>query len=184
MIENARKRSAAYTNEIEYLVVDGTDRGQLLALGERRFDRVVCTMALMDMAEIEPLDSASAKLLKTGGHFVFSVLHPCFNSGRTIQVVEQHDIGGELVEEFFVKVAGYSQSAITKGMAMVGQPVPQLYFHRPLEGLLQPFLSVGFDLDGLVEPSFGGKAEGTNLWSRVYQDIPPALVARMRLHVS
>jgi 2-polyprenyl-3-methyl-5-hydroxy-6-metoxy-1,4-benzoquinol methylase len=182
MIENARKRSAAYATEIEYRVIDCTNEGQLLALGERRFDRIVCTMALMDMAEIEPLVSASAKLLKSGGHFVFSVLHPCFNSGRSIQVMEQHDIGGELVQDYFVKVARYSRAAITKGLAMVGQPVPQYYFHRPLEVLLQPFFSAGFVMDGLAEPSFAGKVEGTNLWSRVYQEIPPALVARLRLH--
>jgi 2-polyprenyl-3-methyl-5-hydroxy-6-metoxy-1,4-benzoquinol methylase len=184
MIENARKRSLTYTDQIEYRVIDCTDMEKLLALGERRFDRAVCTMAMMDMADIEPLVLASGRLLKTGGYFVFSLLHPCFNSGHSVQVMEQHDIGGELVQEYFVKVARYSQAAITKGLAMVGQPVPQYYFHRPLEVLLQPFFSAGFVLDGLVEPSFGGKVERTNLWSRVYQEIPPALVARLRLGMS
>lgn len=55
MIENARARSAAYACRIEYRVVDCTDNEQLLTLGERRFDHIVCTMALVDMAEIEPL---------------------------------------------------------------------------------------------------------------------------------
>jgi len=183
MIENARARSAAYEGKIEYRVIDCTDKEQLLTLGERRFDQVVCTMALMDMAEIEPLVSASARLLRAGGHFVFSVLHPCFNSGLTKQGMERHDIGGKLVEEYFVKVSHYSQPVTTKGLAMLGQPVPQFYFHRPLAVLLQPFLSEGFVLDGLVEPSFGAKAEGQKLWKLVYREIPPALVARLRLTV-
>lgn len=181
MIENARKRSAAYEGRIEFSVIDCTDEQKLLTLGERRFDHVVCTMALMDMAEIEPLISASAKLLKAGGDFVFSILHPCFNSGMTKQGMERHDIGGELVEEYFVRVFRYSQSITTKGLAMLGQPVPQYYFHRPLSALLQPFFSAGFVLDGLAEPSFGANADRQKVFDMVFQEIPPALVARMRL---
>ena len=63
MIENAKKRSAGYEDRIEYHVVDCTDRTRLLAFGEVNFDRIVCTMALMDISEIEPLISASARLL-------------------------------------------------------------------------------------------------------------------------
>ncbi len=37
-------------------------------------------MALMDMADIEPLFSALRELLKPGGRFVFTVCHPAFNS--------------------------------------------------------------------------------------------------------
>jgi 2-polyprenyl-3-methyl-5-hydroxy-6-metoxy-1,4-benzoquinol methylase len=144
MIGNAKARSAHHAGRIEYRVFDCTDMERLLTLGERRFDHVVCTMALMDMAEIEPLVSASAKLLKAGGHFVFSVLHPCFNSGMTKQGIERHDIGSEPVEEYFVKVSRYSQPVITEGLAMLGQPLPQHYFHRPLAASFQPFFSAGF----------------------------------------
>jgi 2-polyprenyl-3-methyl-5-hydroxy-6-metoxy-1,4-benzoquinol methylase len=181
MIKNAKARSAHHAGRIEYRVCDCTDKKRLLALGERRFDRVVCTMALMDMAEIEPLVSASAKLLKAGGYFVFSVLHPCFNSGMTKQGLERHDIGGELVEEYFVKVSRYSQPVTTKGLAMLGQPAPQFYFHRPLAALFQSFFSAGFVLDGMTEPSFGTAANPQKIFDMVFQEIPPALVARFRL---
>ncbi len=184
MIENAKARSAHHAGEIEYRVCDCTDKDRLLALGERRFDRVVCTMALMDMAEIEPLVSASAKLLKAGGLFVFSVLHPCFNSGMTKQGMERHDIGGELVEEYFVKVSRYSLPVTTKGLAMLGQPAPQFYFHRPLATLFSTFFSAGFVLDGLAEPSFGAAADHQKVFDMVFQEISPALVARFRLSKS
>lgn len=181
MIGNAKARSANHAGQIEYRVCDCTNQEHLLTLGERRFDHVVCTMALMDMAEIEPLVSASVKLLKAGGHFVFSLLHPCFNSGMTKQGMERHDIGGELVEEYFVKVSRYSVPATTKGLAMLGQPVPHYYFHRPLSILFQPFFSAGFVLDGLTEPSFGAAADRQKIFDMVFQQIPPALVARFRL---
>jgi 2-polyprenyl-3-methyl-5-hydroxy-6-metoxy-1,4-benzoquinol methylase len=181
MIANAKARSEDYSGRIEYSICDCTDSERLLALGEGRFDHLVCTMAMMDMAEIEPLVSAAARLLKSGGSFVFSLLHPCFNSGITKQGMERHDIGGELVEEYFVKVSRYCVPVTTKGLAMLGQPVPQYYFHRPLAALFAPFFSVGFVLDGLAEPSFGAEADHRKMFDMVFQDIPPALVARFRL---
>jgi 2-polyprenyl-3-methyl-5-hydroxy-6-metoxy-1,4-benzoquinol methylase len=183
MIAHAKGRSKDYLDRIDYRVVDCTDHQQLTKLGEKRFDHVVCTMALMDMTEVEPLISAAAELLKPGGSFVFSLLHPCFNSGMAKQGMEQHDIGGELVREFFVRVSRYSRPATTKGLAMRGQPVAQYYFHRSLADLLQPFFSFGFVLDGLREPSFAPKAGSKGLFEMVFQEIPPALVARMRLPV-
>ncbi len=180
MIEKAKARSVHYDDRIEYRVLDCTDREQLLTLGERRFDDVVCTMALMDMSEIQPLISASAKLLKKGGCFVFSLLHPCFNSGMSRQGMERHDIGGELVEDYFVRVSRYIEPLTTTGNAMLGQPVPHYYFHRPISILFNAFFAEGFVVDGIEEPVFESTTDAT-FFDRVFQKIPAALVARMRL---
>ena len=179
MIEKARSRSADYQGRIEYRVIDGTDREQLSSLGEKRFDRVVCTMALMDIADIGPLISASARLLKTDGHFVFSLLHPCFNSGLSKFGLERYDAESGLVDEYFVRVCRYSERMTTRGIAMRGQPVSHYYFHRPLSALFGAFFAEGFVLDGIEEPVFEG-ADVANLFEKVYETIPPALVARMR----
>ena len=98
MIEHARARTTKQADRIEYRVLDATSREQLLALGERRFDAAVCTMALMDMAAIEPLLAGLSRLLKVGGRFVFSVPHPCFNSvaPRMKKVVEIEERDGEI----------------------------------------------------------------------------------------
>ena len=45
-------------HRIEYRLVDATDKEQLLALGEGRFDALVCNMVLMDMPVIDPLSRA------------------------------------------------------------------------------------------------------------------------------
>lgn len=181
MIEHAIARSAAHRERIEFKVCDCTDREQLLALGERQFDAAVCTMAIMDIAEIEPLAAATARMLKPRASFVFSLLHPCFNSGFAKHGLERHDIGGELVEEYYVKVSRYSRPVTTKGLAMVGQPQPQYYFHRPLAMLFKIFFDAGYVLDGLAEPSFGDRADCQKVFDMVYKEIPPALVARFRL---
>src|SRR5437762_11300760 len=87
-LERARRHNATYEDRIEYHQVNATDPAQLLKLGEGRYDAAVCTMALMDMAAIEPLAETLPKLLKPGGRFVFSVTHPCFNTTGVRRLVE------------------------------------------------------------------------------------------------
>jgi hypothetical protein len=64
---------------------------------------------------------------------------------------------------------------------MVGQPVPQFYFHRPLSTLLGTFFGAGLVIDALEEPTLGPNANEAKVFDMVYQNIPPALVARLRL---
>ena len=79
---------------------------QLLTLGERRFDAAVCTMGIMDIAAIDPLFAALSRLLKPGGHFVFSVMHPCFNNGNPL-VAEQIETEQSVENIFAVKIVKY-----------------------------------------------------------------------------
>jgi 2-polyprenyl-3-methyl-5-hydroxy-6-metoxy-1,4-benzoquinol methylase len=181
LIEIARKRHN--DPEIDYRVVDATDPKALLSLGEEAFEGALCSMAFMDMADIEPLMTALGKLLRPGGRIVFSVLHPCFNNPTAVQVAELQDLNGSLVTTYSVKVSRYQTPYKQMGAAMRGQPVPHPYFHRSLESLLAPGLSAGLVLDGLEERAFpqdyGG---GTTLlsWNGRFSEIPPVLVARMR----
>lgn len=111
----ARGRSAESGDHIEYHIVDTTDEAQLLTLGERRFDAALCNMALMDMTTIAPLLAALARLLKTGGRFVFSVQHPCFNSNAVSIIVEREDQRGELITTYAMKVTDYLRVTPRKG---------------------------------------------------------------------
>jgi 2-polyprenyl-3-methyl-5-hydroxy-6-metoxy-1,4-benzoquinol methylase len=168
---------------IDYRVVDATDREALLGLGAAAFDAALCNMALMDMAEIEPLMTALAVLLKPGGRFVFSVLHPCFNNPATVQMCELEDRNGALVTTYSVKIARYKTPFTQIGLAMNGQPVPHPYFHRPLSLLLAPALSAGLVLDGFEERAFPPDNSGGTTplsWNGCFSEIPPALVIRLR----
>lgn len=181
-IERAKQRSADYADRIEYSVVDATDESQLLTLGEWRFDAAVCSMAMMDMATIEPLITALARLLKPGGRFVFSVMHPCFNNAAMKKVVEEEDRAGELVTIHSVKISGYMGLAPAEGLGILGQPVPQYYFHRPLSVLLNTCFRAGFVMDTLEEPVFGEETQPNRPFSWAnYKEIPPVVVARMLL---
>jgi len=169
---------------IDYRVLDATDEGALLALGERQFDAALCNMALFDMAEIDPLMRAVARLLRPGGRFVFSVMHPCFNSPHMAHVAEMEDREGEIVTVYSVKVFSYMSSTVAHGLAMHNQPKPQLIFHRPLQVLFGAAFDAGFVLDGLEERAFPtDHPVGKNplSWGGNFPEIPPVLVARMAL---
>ena len=184
MIAYALERTTEHADRVEYLVLDATDEAALLALGERQFDAALCNMALFDMAEIEPLMRALARLLRPGGRFVFSVLHPCFNSPHMALVAEMEDRGGDIVTVYSVKVFSYMTQTMTHAAAMRGQPRPQLIFHRPLEVLLGIGFGAGFVLDGLEERAFPPDHPSSRdylSWGANFSEIPPVLVARMRL---
>jgi 2-polyprenyl-3-methyl-5-hydroxy-6-metoxy-1,4-benzoquinol methylase len=180
-IERARARPHLHAKRIEYRVLDAADPEPLRALGVGRFDAAVCNMAFMDMASVEPLLGALPALLVPGGRFVFSVLHPCFNSVGSSKVAEEEDCAGELVNRLGVKVTGYITPVAQRGLGMTGQPTPQLYFHRPLSALLNACFDAGFVLDRLEEPVFteGAPPDHPFSWAN-YREIPPVLVARLR----
>src|SRR5437660_12337430 len=55
LLERARARATEHPDGIEYRLLDATREDQIVALGQQRFDAAVCNMAIMDMAEVDPL---------------------------------------------------------------------------------------------------------------------------------
>jgi 2-polyprenyl-3-methyl-5-hydroxy-6-metoxy-1,4-benzoquinol methylase len=181
-IERAKQRTPNDA-AIEYHVLDAADGDALRALGAGRFDKAVCSMALMDMPEIDPLLSVLAHLLKPGGDFVFSVVHPCFHSAEVQRFAEMYEEeAGRHIVRTGVKVSAYRTSFAKKTEGILGQPEPQYYFHRPIEALLGACFKAGFVMDGIEEPGFPEAAQrkATVRWDDM-PEIPPVMVVRMRL---
>jgi hypothetical protein len=94
------------------------------------------------------------------------------------------DREGDIVTVYSVKVLRYITPTVTHGAALRGQPKPQLIFHRPLQVLFGACFEAGFVLDGLEERAFPpGHPSGREplSWGGKFSEIPPVLVARMRL---
>lgn len=184
----ARTRSQQHADRIEYKVIDATDEAQLLSLGERNFDAVVCNMAMMDMADINPMMHAIPRLVKSGGRFVFTIMHPCFNTiPGTVLMVEEADLNGELVATYSVKISHYLSERHQKGLGMIGQPAPHYYFSRPLHVLLNAAFRAGMVMDGIEEPAFNHPHDGSTSTNNqpltwiYYKEIPPVLAVRLRV---
>jgi hypothetical protein len=111
-------------------------------------------MALMDMAEIEPLMRAVGECLRPAGRFVFSILHPCFNNPDVVLTEEREDRDGALVDTYSVRIRRYFTSFTKRSVAIRGQSQPHLYFHRSLQTLLTAAFDAGLLLDGWNEPAF------------------------------
>lgn len=182
LIKLARARTPSSFPLLAYHVVDATDESALLALGQAAFDSAVCNMALFDMADIGPLFCALPKLLKPGGMFVFTITHPAFNNQSAVHVAEEMDNEGAIKTVYSVKVSRYMNHYHARGLAIRGQPEPQLYFERPLQDYLNAGFQNGFVLDGFEERAFPPGTPQTNplSWGGNFSEIPPVLVARMR----
>src|SRR5215469_1089558 len=186
LLELARARTAEHADRIEYRLVDATREDQIVALGQQRFDAAVCNMAIMDMTEIDPMMRGMRQVVKPGGRFVFSLTHPCFNHTGVARCVEEATVNGEIVATYSIKVTKYLHSGPQKGVAMIDQPIPHYYFDRPLHILFNACFRAGLVLDGLEEPAFNHPHDGSQIGRMFlswvyYNQIPPALVARLRI---
>lgn len=179
-IARARKRSVGQT--VEYVLMDAGDERVLLGLGANRFNKAVCTMALMDMSRIEPLFRALSRILMPGGSFVFTVMHPCFGSGEAQRFAEMgEDETGRLRLRNGIKISTYLGPKARKTEGIVGQPEPQYYFHRPLSVLLGAGFAAGLVVDALEESAFPHlEAQKPGMRWDDMPEIPPVLAVRMR----
>lgn len=182
VIRRAKLRTKKFTRRIAFKVIDATKRKQLMILGKAKFDAAVCTMGLMDIADVRPLLSSLSALLKPDGRFVFSVMHPCFNSLGARQLLEVEERDNSIINHLSIKVFKYITPRAEKGVGIVGQPVGQYYFHRPLYVLLNTCFDAGFVLDRVEEPTFPRPLDKSKAWSwSQCSEIPPVLVVRMHL---
>lgn len=173
LVESAKKRCASYLDKIEFKVKDATNYNELVKLGEEGFDKAVANMALMDIADINPLFNSVYKLLKPNGIFVFSVMHPCFQSPKMRKIIETEDLGSKVETRSAIQIFNYITPQCYEGNAIKGQPVPQLYYHRSLSELLEQSFNAGFVVSGIKEPVFSAD---TTEWT----EIPPAIIIRLR----
>jgi len=185
LLDHARARTSEHTDRIEYRLVDATREDQIVALGQKRFDAAVCNMAIMDMTEVDPLMRGIRQVVKSGGRFVFSLTHPCFNHSGMALCAEEATINGEIITTYAIKVTKYLHSSPQKGIGMLSQPVPHYYFDRPLNILFNACFRADLVMDGLEEPAFNYPHDGSQVrrmfdWGN-YNEIPPSLVARLRI---
>ena len=182
-LANARART---TDEaVTYHEADVTSAAALAAIPGAPFDAAVCNMALMDIADLNPLFQMLPWLLADDAPFICSLLHPAFMLGPDSTLfAERHETAdGRLFTTRGIKISNYNQAGSRQGIAVVGQPQLQPYFHRPLQDLLAPAFQHGWRLDALKEPSFpteGPTESAARLRMEDVPEIPPILLLRFR----
>lgn len=179
---NIAENYPSEANYINYAIVDVTDGEQLSPYMDRSFDVAICNMALFDISDIEVLIKSLPSILRGGGTFIFSLLHPAFNNSSTVKMIEEYD-DGQVIQRFSLKIDKYLSIYEHQGVALREQTEPQFYFNRPLQYYLKLCFDQGFVMDRFDEPALRNADTKSLLsWGSNFEDIPPVCLARMKLN--
>jgi len=147
------------------------DAQHLRTFPDASVDIAVSQLAIMDIPDHRAMFRSVRRVLKTGGAFVFSLLHPCFET--PFHAPEESpflvDTSGAVIAYIVRRYVseGFWQSGGTGVRGHMGA------YHRKLSTLLNDLLAAGFLLEKLDEPV----VEGRGLFSQV----PQALLVAVRV---
>ncbi len=152
-LAHARAREADNPLGIEYREMNASDLPE--QFGKESFDVVTACMSLMDMPEPDKAIDAVAKVLRTGGRFVFSITHPCFQTPYR----EWHrDADGNKIA---LKVADYFKSGpIELNFVAVSHlyDMKTTQYHATLTEWFRWIRAAGLTLHNIDEPRPSDKA--------------------------
>ncbi len=137
----ARQHEAAAPRGIAY---QHGDARTLAGLADAAFDGVLCNLALMDIAELEPTLASVARVLRPGGWFVFSILHPCYHTALSYEVV---------TEDGAMRAVGrYFHEGHWRSDRRTGPPGKVGAYHRTLSTYVNALTAAGLPVEALREP--------------------------------
>jgi SAM-dependent methyltransferase len=152
-IRHAQAAEDAQPLGIRYWVADA----QELPFGDASFDFAVAFMSIMDMAGTARVFHEVARVLRPGGFFQFSILHPCFAPPhrRVVRDAEGCTIHVELAR-YFDEVEGevevWKFSAAPEEERDKVEPFRVPRFHRTLSRWVGLILAAGFAIEAFAEP--------------------------------
>ena len=136
MLRYARRHEGD-DRRISYVQGDAQD---LAMFADRSFDGVVCHMALMDIPGLALAIASVARVLREGGWFVFSIVHPCY--GGHVEIVTDY-----LLDHRYRK-------------RVPPEWLPTHAYHRPLGTYICELARVGFRIERLVESHYSDADPG------------------------
>lgn len=104
------------------------------------FDFVVANMVFMDIPDYQSAMHNCIAAVKPGGHFIFSLLHPCFDE------IDHPDFAKGYSAKGYIRVDEYLRNF------MVQQQVGY-YIHRPLSTYLNLVIEAGCMIRKVIEPT-------------------------------
>jgi ubiquinone/menaquinone biosynthesis C-methylase UbiE len=169
----ARHHEESAPRGIEYRHADARS---LEGVADGVFDGVVCHMALMDIPDLAPTLHGVARILRPGGWFVFSILHPCYHTAQS---------GEATLPEGTVRTVGrYFVEGYWRSDARPGPPGKVGAYHRTLSTYINALTDAGLMLERMSEPDASGTITDapslSGLRRPVWAEVPAVLVVRCR----
>jgi ubiquinone/menaquinone biosynthesis C-methylase UbiE len=148
LIQTARQRS--HMNNLSYHI---DNAHHLNTLADNSFDIAVSQMAMMDIPDHQAMFRAVHRILKPGGIFIFTLLHPCFEGpyrpGENTYIEDDDGNFTAVVVRWYGR-EGHWQSGGDGVRGHMGA------YHRILSTYINDLLSAGFRLEKLEEPLMEG----------------------------
>lgn len=152
-LRHAQETETADPRGIDYILGDGLT----LPFGDASFDFATAFMSMMDMADQPSVLREVFRVIRPGGFFQFSILHPCFVPPR------RRNVRNELGEPIAVEIADYFRetngdvetwifSSIPAEVRATLRPFTVPRFHRTLSSWVAMITSAGFTIVALNEP--------------------------------
>ena len=165
------KQIQAHSLRIEYILDDAQS---LSKLEDETFDAVVINMALMDIPNHKSTFDNCHRILKREGIFVFSILHPCFESpfdanNPPIELSPNGDFLACRVNRYLEE--GHWKSGGSGVRGRVGA------YHRTISTYLNDLISSGFAVQAVYEPALQEDSY-TSIEEQWFSKVPKGLVIR------
>ena len=169
----ARRHEEAEPRGIEYRHADARS---LDGVTDATFDGVVCHMSLMDIPDLAPTLLSVARVLRPGGWFVFSILHPCYHTSRSGEI--------DSPEGPVRTIGRYFDEGHWRSDTRTGPPGKVGAYHRTLSTYINAVTDAGLLLERASEPGPTGSSVDTPSLSAaqrpVWEEVPAVLVVRCR----
>jgi len=153
---------------IRYAVAEPTD---LSVIEDSVFDDIVCNMGLMITRDLSGTIAELARLVKLGGRFIFSVLHPCFCMPDACWTSDED---GKLlyktVDNYFSEAWHLSETGpgVRSDKAKVK--------HRTLSTYVNALSARGFNVRRLAEPKLSPEVVAVKPQLEIFARLPAVLI--------
>lgn len=146
-IEIARQKEKQDPLGITYQVASLSD---LSALQNESFDLIVSNIVLADVRDLDKAIEELGRVLRAGGRFVFSTMHPCFSSSPVHGWVRVPRDSDRLEDWVYWKVDRYFDRSV-ETWRFYDWPV-SYGFHRPMSDYMNALIKNGFVITDFEEP--------------------------------
>jgi SAM-dependent methyltransferase len=150
MISHARAEEAADPLGIDYAVADMTS---LSEFEDGSFDAAVAYLSILDVEDYARATVEIARVLRPGGQFVFSIVHPCFcPPGATWEPRKPGMIPLRDEDKLYKKVDGYFPAREVRFQMWPTAPAETINYHRPLTDYARTCRDAGLLVRDIAEP--------------------------------
>ena len=146
----------------------------LFEIADNSFDIVLCSMMLMDCEDFDSTVREAARVLKPGGRFIASVLHPCFDGNHDTGIGRQ----GSGIDRQVV-VMNYFEPKTWEAPLWRGR-TPVVWRHRTMQDYVKAFVRNGLTIVDLDEPQATDEQAKMSVQMAWLQKIPLYLFWELR----